>query len=50
MYFPPIVSGITYECLICCCLGEVEEMPSHPPARYEYFKLYEIAGNLELAF
>lgn len=23
-------------------------MPSHPLARYEYFKLYEITGNLEL--
>jgi len=45
--FSPIVLGLFHECLICC-LGREEEMHSHPLARYEYFKLYEIADNLEL--
>lgn len=46
-FFPRIVLGVFHECLICCLGGE-EEMPAHPLARYEYFKLYEITGNLEL--
>lgn len=46
-YSPPVILGLLHECSIWGLGGE-EEMPGHPPARCEHFKLDEIAGNLEL--